>query len=289
MSSRTYGNKLATTAAGALTALALAACGGTQGPTPGFDPGAPMTVKNSGDATVNGAEAPLATVKQHDNGFFMPDGQGGVIWSPGKPRPEQNAAYMDARELKLKVRELADQLISSMPNDALAGYVALPASFVNQDNFDESSAFGRFLAESLFYEFNQRSFPVREYRLPGTLRTIEGEGEFVLSRSIPTLPGRESWAVFVTGTYYRDPTAIFVNARLIRAADGMVLRTGQLVLQPNQLLARMLRNNLRGGTMHIAPASEATPAPAYLPKTPTSGKAKKSKTSNSTSAPKKQV
>lgn len=232
------------------------------GPAPGFDPGAALVVSDKGDASIFGRETPLAKVDRSDTGFMLPDGQGGVIWSPGKPRPEQDAAFMEARELKLKVREMCDQLLATMPNDGLMGFVALPASFVDQEDFDTSSPLGRFLAESLFYEFNQRGFPVREYRMPGTLRTREGEGEFVLSRQLGTLPGREAWAVFVTGTYYRDRYAVFLNARLIRAADGLVLRTAQLVLPANGLMNRMLARasggtGISGGTLGIR--SDATP------------------------------
>ena len=236
------------------------------GPPPGVDPGAPLVVSDKGEASVFGREAPLAEVKRLDTGFMLPDGQGGVVWSQGKPRPGQDSAFMEARELKLKVRELCDQLLSTMPNDGLMGFVALPASFVDQEDFDRSSPFGRFLSESLFYEFNQRGFPVRDYRMPGTLRTREGEGEFVLSRQLGTLPGREAWAVFVTGTYYRDKYAVFLNARLIRASDGLVLRTAQLVLPANELVARMLprtatSRGITGGTLGIrseTPAAVST-------------------------------
>ena len=50
--------------------------------------------------------------------------------------------YVDAVELKLKCRELADQMLATMPNDALKGVVALPTSFVEQGNLTP----GEFLA-----------------------------------------------------------------------------------------------------------------------------------------------
>ena len=64
--------------------------------------------------------------------------------------------YVDAVELKLKCRELADQMLATMPNDALKGVVALPTSFVEQGNRSVSSPLGRLISEALIYEFNQR-------------------------------------------------------------------------------------------------------------------------------------
>ena len=156
---------------------------------------------------------------------------------PGcKSTPTPNdPAYVDAVEVKLKCRELADQMLATVPNDALQGFVAMPASFVDQNNTSRSSPLGRLMAESLFYEFNQRGFPTREYRLTGHI-SVEG--------------GRDD-----LGTYYVDKDATFVNARLVRASDGLVLRTGQLVLVNTPIIARL-------GKTDPAPATAPTVKPA---------------------------
>lgn len=151
--------------------------------------------------------------------------------------------YMEAQELKLKVRELADQLLATLPNDCLTGLVALPTSFVNVNDFQQTSTFGRLVAESLIYEFNQRSFPVREYRLPGYIamrpdHALGNQGDFALARQ-GMVNAQEKWAALLLGTYYRDKDAVFVNARLVRAADGMVLRSAQLILVNNALVNRL--------------------------------------------------
>lgn len=146
--------------------------------------------------------------------------------------------YLEAQELKLKIRELADQLLATLPNDCLTGLVALPTSFVNLNNFQQSSTFGRLVGESMIYEFNQRSFPVREYRLPGYIAMRAEQGDFALARQ-GVVNAQEKWAALLLGTYYRDKDAVFVNARLVRAADGMVLRTAQLVLVNTAMVSRL--------------------------------------------------
>lgn len=160
----------------------------------------------------------------------------------GKVQPEPtptSPAYVDAQELKLKVRELADQMLATTPNSALDGLVAMPTSFVDLDNKARTSALGNLFAESLIYEFNQRGFPVREYRLTGNIDVILGQGDFALLRKGLVSTANQKWAALIVGTYYRTKDAVFVNARLVRANDGMVLRTGQLVLVNNSLVAKL--------------------------------------------------
>lgn len=150
-----------------------------------------------------------------------------------------------ARELRLKVRELTDQLLVNLNAASYNGVTAMPVSFVNQDDFEESSSFGRYLAEALFYEFNQRGFPVREYRSEGELATRQREGEFYLSRRQQRVYAQNPLTVFITGTYYYDKHNVFINARLVRASDGLVLRTGSLVFTQTPVTKRMLANTGR--------------------------------------------
>ena len=154
--------------------------------------------------------------------------------------------HVAAQELKLKVRELADQLLASLPNDALTGFVALPTSFVDQNDFHSSSPLGRYLTEGLIYEFNQRGFPVREYRTDGTIIMREETGETTLERKgkLATAKGKSN--ALVLGTYHQDPDAIFVNARLVRSSDGIVMRTGQVMLTPNAVTLRMTNAGMDG-------------------------------------------
>ncbi|MDR2745262.1 MAG: hypothetical protein LBB66_08760 [Desulfovibrio sp.] len=147
--------------------------------------------------------------------------------------------YVDAVELKLKCRELADQMLATMPNDALQGFVAMPTAFADQSNSSQSSPLGRLIAESMFYEFNQRGFPTREYRLTGHISVAGGRDDLALAANQIVPTKGQKWAALIVGTYYVEKRATFVNARLVRASDGLVLRTGQLVLANTPVVTRM--------------------------------------------------
>lgn len=204
----------------------------------------------------SGGSGRFSTAQHVDTGLFVPDGRGGLIHVPGNDHPNPDSGYVEAQELRLRVRELAAQLLESSAIQSISGLVALPTSFVDLNNFTESNPLGRYMAEAMFYEFNQRGVPVKEYRLNGKIRMAEAEGEFALTRALSPLAVKNGWAAVLVGTYLKDEDGIFVNARLVRPSDGLVLRTGQIVLDNNAVLARLTaKPPFTPGTLHIRPGT----------------------------------
>ncbi len=151
----------------------------------------------------------------------------------------RHSKEFEARELKVQIRELASQLLETYSNEVLSGTIAVPTSFTNLDNFEQTSALGRYFSEAMMYEFNLRAYPVLEYRLDDVV-TISNQGELVLTRNLPPLKygTNERNDVLLVGTYYVDENAVLVNARLVKP-NGLVIRTAQMVLPMTGLLARM--------------------------------------------------
>ena len=104
--------------------------------------------------------------------------------------------YTDAVELKLKSRELAEQMLATMPNYAIQGFVAMPTSFVDENSTSRSSPLGRLMGEAMFYEFNQRGFPAREYRLTGHIAVVGGRDDLALIENA-VIPVGQKWAALV--------------------------------------------------------------------------------------------
>lgn len=232
----------------------LAAACGEAGQATRVNPGAPLITRPAGEITTPEGTFGVHRETRNELGLLVPGLDGQYVLIPGGPRPAPPQSVIDAQELKLKVREMAAQLLETWPNQSLTGVVAVPTTFVSLNNFNESSGLGRYLGEALFYEFNTRGFAAREYRTNGTIRLEPGQGEFTLSRALPDLKVDKDWAALVVGTYYRDLDAVFVNARMIRPSDGLVLRTAQIVLPMNDLVRRMsARPPLRSGRLPIVP------------------------------------
>ncbi len=218
-----------------------------------LDPGAPMKTSGPFQGNVKGKQVPVYPQNTQHAGVLVPDGRGGYVWTGAhKPIEMPPTGEAAGRELKLKVRELADQLLSIESTTSLAGAIALPTTFVHQDDFQSSSSFGRYIAEQLFYEFNQRGMPVREYRVGAELVSRPRQGDFFLSRNAGNIVMNSRRAAVVVGTYYHDRYNVYVNARLINGVTGMVLRTANVVFPQNQVTRGMFANvNLKPGYMRI--------------------------------------
>ncbi len=205
-----------------------------------FNAATPLQVKPHGSVTLQDGNHKLFLDQGFTEGLLVPDVNGGYVLIPGQERQPPNPAMLDAQEIKLKVRELAAQLFETWPIENLRGLVALPTTFVSLDNFNQTSPLGRYFAETLMYECNTRGIPVREYRMASSIKIKPQEGEFILSRALSSVKPDANTSAVLVGTYYRDSDALFINARLVRP-DGIVLRSGQVILPTKGLADRMSR------------------------------------------------
>lgn len=226
----------------------------------GFDPGAVMSIEDGGTANVGGRNVDVNTATRKYTGYFMPDGNGGMIFTPGKEVKAPSQRFIEAREIKLKVRELADQLTTNLP-ESLKGSTFLPVSFVSQDNMDSTSSFGRYIAEQLYFEFNQRGMNVQEYRLANKITMHEGVGETALTRNLPAKSIRSTSAILAVGTYFSTRDAVMLNARLVRGSDGTVLSSANMVFKQTKLSRSMLANrSVKSGGIRIKAFPRPKPA-----------------------------
>ena len=102
-------------------------------------------------------------------------------------RTSHDPAYVDAVEVKLKCRELADQILATMPNDALQGFVAMPTSFVDQNNTSRSSPLARQMPEEISRWLVNAGYRYQELRKGSYIRFDRGTGELILTREVRKL------------------------------------------------------------------------------------------------------
>lgn len=237
------------------------------------DPGAGLTAKFKKKVNVDGVMRPVGEDVKIYPGMHVPDGRGGYVWIKDKdPMAGPPEDVERVREFKLKIRELSDRLLMPTGNaeelKALENRTVISVSFVDMDEFERSSSFGRYLGESMIHEFSRRGLPVREFRSTGLPMTKPGLGEFVMTRDQARIQALTGDGLIVAGTYYHDEDAVFINARLFRAADGMVLRTAAMELRQSNMLRTMLAKGTtkaRPGTAQIGFSSyEAAKDPTSI-------------------------
>ena len=106
----------------------------------------------------------------------------------------------------------------------------LSATFVDINNLEMSSALGRVIGEQVGSRFAQQGFTVIEIKMRNNIFVREGSGEFALSRSVRELSQSHNAAAVIAGTYAVGRRSVFVNARLIRATDNLVLASHDYVI-----------------------------------------------------------
>ena len=106
----------------------------------------------------------------------------------------------------------------------------LAATFVDINNLEVSSGLGRVIGEQLGSRFAQQGFTVIEIKMRNNIFVREGSGEFALSRSVKEISQSHNAAAVIAGTYAVGRQSVFVNARLIRATDNLVLASYDYVL-----------------------------------------------------------
>ncbi len=136
-----------------------------------------------------------------------------------------------------KLAENAAQSIG--PSDSL-----IVASFVNVNNLEESSSFGRIIAEQIASRFAQRGQSVIELKLrQNSIFISEGKGEFMLSRDLREISKTHNTSAVVVGTYANGGDRLYVSARMVRPADNILIAAWDygIPMQPNTMSV-MLRN-----------------------------------------------
>ena len=115
---------------------------------------------------------------------------------------------------------LADNVAQVIePSDTL-----IVASFVNVNNLEESSSFGRIIAEQIASRFAQRGQRVIELKLwQNSIFISEGKGEFMLSCDLREISRNHNASAVVVGTYADGGDRLYVSARIVRPTDSMVI------------------------------------------------------------------
>jgi TolB-like protein len=117
----------------------------------------------------------------------------------------------------------ADDLLRQAPWLRDTRAPMLTATFVDVNSFKDSSALGRIVAEQVSSRFAQQGFTMIQLTLRNNVLIKERAGEFALSREIKNLSQVHNASAVVVGTYAVGRRSVYVSARLIRAADSLVL------------------------------------------------------------------
>ncbi|MBN9430596.1 MAG: hypothetical protein J0H09_29225 [Burkholderiales bacterium] len=112
-------------------------------------------------------------------------------------------------------RDAAEALARALRDRVHAGAPVLVSTVVNLDRLEESSSFGRMVAEQVSAGLIRHGVPVIELRMRNELFIRSSQGELMLSREVRDLTASHSAQFVVVGTYTVAGTTAYVTLRAV--------------------------------------------------------------------------
>lgn len=158
-------------------------------------------------------------------------------------------------ELKLRIRELARQLLANAREEIIDEFTVTVSTFVNLNHLYTTSGLGRYLSEQMMHELQLVGLDMVDVRMTPAMMVSEGFGEYAMSRDMTELSYVHPGDAKLVGTYTISNNEIFINARLLRNRDGMVLSGGSTVFALNKVSGGLLQDEGRpprsGSKVHV--------------------------------------
>ena len=117
----------------------------------------------------------------------------------------------------------ADELIEAIGDKIRRDKPLLAASFVDVNNLEKTTTFGRILPHQLLSRFAENGFFVTETLLRKDIFIEEQGGEFLLSRAITEIGKSHDAEAVLVGVYAVGKKTVFVTAKIIGMEEGQVL------------------------------------------------------------------
>jgi TolB-like protein len=140
----------------------------------------------------------------------------------------------------------AEYLIGKLPKKMFKDSPLLVASFVNIDDLNESSTFGRMVSEQISSRFKQLGYTAIEMKLRTTIFIKEGSGEFLLSRELSEISTKHSAQAVVVGSYAAAADRVYLTVRVINVTDSRILASYDYKIPMTRDVFKMLLKRKEG-------------------------------------------
>jgi TolB-like protein len=117
-------------------------------------------------------------------------------------------------------------------------------SFVDLDDLNTSSTFGRLLGEQVASRMSQLGYRVVELKLrQGSMVVSQEAGEMILSRDLRDVRTSHDTQAVLVGTYVVTDNAVIVSAKLLSTLDGAILATRDATLRKTREIQELVTRN----------------------------------------------
>lgn len=133
----------------------------------------------------------------------------------------------------------------------------LVTTFVDNNNLEQTSSFGRVLQEHISSRLVQLGYAVKEIKMTGKLQIEPGSGEIIMSRDLGKIsPSVKSQAVLV-GTISAANRTLYVSARLVNPLSNSIISSMNYQLCMDDTILSMfgLQRETHSGEIEEPPRS----------------------------------
>lgn len=149
------------------------------------------------------------------------------------------------------IKKMSDDLVNCKTVLMNKDLPIIFTTFVDLNNFDKTSNFGRMISETLMSEMAQKGLRIIDYRTQSSLMIKKQKGEFILNRMYYHPKPEIRNAYIVIGTYSRYGNNIVINARLIDNKSGVIISSSSIIVKNLSLLNEICSDGICGKTNHI--------------------------------------
>ncbi len=180
---------------------------------------------------------------------FAPEEPAAVSQDPGAAPAEMPGAGLvaEAEALHGALKVMADSLFANLADpDPESGDLAngvFVCTFVDLKKLTRTSSLGRYVAEQLLSEMQQRHYTVLELRKSQSVMIQEKRGEYGLSRDPAEISDSAAAGAMLTGTYVQSEESIIINARIIDNRSARLLAAATAIIPRNRLAEQLLADS----------------------------------------------
>jgi len=157
------------------------------------------------------------------------------------------------------VRQPVPPLIPNQPEQPI-----LVTTLVNNDNLNDTSSFGRSFQNNLIAGFVSRGYAVKEIKLRRDLLVEQYKGEFMLTRDLQEMAGKQRAQAVMVGTYTLVNRVLYLSIRLVSPSNQAIraVYEDKLYLDDNNL--RLLGFKFKRGSGDDPTQPVLPPSPSVL-------------------------
>ncbi len=129
-------------------------------------------------------------------------------------------------DLNIFARKMADDIINQAQPMLIQRNPNLPifiTTFVDDNNLEQTNAFGRILQKSVCDRFIQHEYPVRETMMGNTIFIEPRQGETVLTRDLSRLALEQHCQAVIVGTWSRVGRTLYISIRAVNPLNNFII------------------------------------------------------------------